>query len=421
MKKLIEHQQVSRRHNRERLFTTYKRSMLRSAQKAISLQPKQSKPGRSIADNVDYIIGRRSSLIENYRSKRLPREKILLWSDAHTARPNSLRRSSPLRNLRRSLATFQISLYPAEISFITAVIMALLPLSVLLTPNSNVVTHTFQSAFFSLPLQSQVSAELRVSQEPQLSTILPEEAENDFSKVSYSEFTLSKGDTLSDLAERHNITVSTLASFNKIDNARALQAGRFYRIPDREGLLHVVQHGESLEQIVYKYNADINAILDTNDLPDTAIAPGMELFIPGAALSDWELRLLSGELFSYPVAGRHTSGFGYRRDPFTGLRRFHYGIDLAAPTGKVVRAGMEGIVSYIGNQGGGYGKYIILKHPGGFQTLYAHLNGFAVSTGQSVARGQSIGWIGNTGRSTGSHLHFAIIKNGKFQNPYNYL
>ncbi len=414
MEKLIENQRVNRRHSRERLSSGYKKSMLRSAQKLSVLQ---SNRRRSIADNVDYIIGRSSALVEKRRLGRIAvaREKTLLRSDG------ARRLFLSQRNRRPFLAALQISFYPAEVSFVVAAIMALLPLSLLLSPNSNMVAHTFQSTFFSLPLQAQVSAELRVAQEPQLSTLLPEEAENDFSKVSYTEFTLSNGDTLSDLAERHNITVSTLASFNKIDNARALQAGRLYRIPDREGLLHVVKHGESLEQIVYKYDTDINAILDTNDLPDTAIAPGMELFIPGAALSDWELRLLSGELFSYPVSGRHTSGFGYRRDPFTGLRRFHYGVDLAAPTGRTVRAAMEGNVSYIGNQGGGYGKYMILKHPGGFQTLYAHLNGFTVSRGQSVARGQVIGWVGNTGRSTGSHLHFAIIQNGKFQNPYNYL
>ena len=413
MKKLIEHQKISKR--RDRYYPPFKskKSMLNSAEQILSLQ---STKGRSIAESIDYIIGESPSLDKSYRPLQTTKKYISL------TKTRRFRHISPFHLVSRALRSLsQISIVPVDLSFICAIILALLPIGAMLTPSGNIVTHTFQSAFFTLPLSSEVIVDLNVAQEAELSAIKPEEAEGDFSKVSYTEFILSRGDTLSDLAQRYNITVSTLASFNKIDNARSLQAGRRYRIPDREGLLHVVKNGESLEQIVAKYDADMNAILDTNDLPNTAIVPGLELFIPGAALSDWELRLISGELFSYPVSGRLTSRFGYRNDPFTGIRRFHYGIDLAAPTGRSVRAAMEGRVSYIGNQAGGYGKYVILKHPGGFQSLYAHLNGFNVSSGQSVARGQVIGWVGNTGRSTGAHLHFSIIKNGRFQNPYNYL
>ena len=378
----------------------------------------------NLVNRIDDIVGRASPTLSTGLLNRTTRLQSTQRDAPATLfskiRTTILNKYHTLRDaLRRPhLAT-------ADIPLLIAIIVVLLPLGTAMSSTGTIMTHVFQSPFFVLPSQSdrsaKLSTQLKIAQQRVSSTIPPIEQEQDFSKVSYKEIILNRGDTLSDIALRHNITVSTLASFNKIDNARSLQAGRTYRIPDREGLLHVVKAGESLQQITDRYSVDTNTVLDTNDLPDAAIAPGLELFIPGVALSDWELRLLSGELFSYPTSGRLTSGYGYRNDPFTGIRRFHYGVDWGAPTGRAVRAAMEGSVSYIGNQGGGYGKYIILRHPGGFQTLYAHLNGFNVSSGQSIARGEVIGWVGNTGRSTGAHLHFAIIKNGRFRNPFNYL
>ena len=165
----------------------------------------------------------------------------------------------------------------------------------------------------------------------------------------------------------------------------------------------------------------VNSILDANDLRSQEITEGQVLFVPGARLNQTELRIILGELFAWPTNGTYTSGFGMREDPFTGLRRSHNGIDLANRVGTPVRAAASGRVVHVESQIGNYGRFVIVRHPDGFQTLYAHLNDFSVRPGQYVDRGQRLGVMGNTGRSTGPHLHFSVIRNGTFVNPLRYL
>ncbi len=124
--------------------------------------------------------------------------------------------------------------------------------------------------------------------------------------------------------------------------------------------------------------------------------------------------------FAWPVAARIISGFGYRIHPIFGVRRFHSGIDLAAPYGTLVKAADGGQVIQAGYFGG-YGNSVMLYHGGGFATWYAHLSSINVSIGQFVQRGQVIGLIGSTGWSTGPHLHFEVRINGAPQNPRAYL
>jgi murein DD-endopeptidase MepM/ murein hydrolase activator NlpD len=121
----------------------------------------------------------------------------------------------------------------------------------------------------------------------------------------------------------------------------------------------------------------------------------------------------------YPTRGVLTSGFGYRISPLSGTKRFHGGIDIGADTGTAVMAAAGGKVLSAGYMGG-YGYAILIYHGGGVATFYAHLSGFAVSSGQSVKQGQTIGYVGSTGYSTGPHLHFEVRVNGAQQNPYNF-
>ena len=110
----------------------------------------------------------------------------------------------------------------------------------------------------------------------------------------------------------------------------------------------------------------------------------------------------------FPTEGnRLTDGFGMRRHPITGRNSMHEGLDIAAKIGKPVYATADGVVKFIGNNGG-YGKSVFINHKYGFQTRYAHLNKYLVSTGQFVKRGDIIGEVGNSGRSTGSHLHYEV-------------
>ncbi len=235
--------------------------------------------------------------------------------------------------------------------------------------------------------------------------------------VSTRSYTVRRGDTLSEIAADHNLDVGTLISFNKIDDVRRLMAGSEITIPDIDGVPYTVQRGDSLDKIADRYNVTLENILDANDLQTALIQPGQKLFIPGAEISEYDYKKAMGTLFIYPTAGRLTSGFGYRNDPFTGVRRMHYGLDLANRTGTVIKASMAGRVVAVGNQPRGYGKYVVVKHNHGFQTLYGHLSSIDVSRNQYIAQGQRLGSMGNSGRSTGSHLHFSLYKNNIPVNP----
>jgi murein DD-endopeptidase MepM/ murein hydrolase activator NlpD len=117
---------------------------------------------------------------------------------------------------------------------------------------------------------------------------------------------------------------------------------------------------------------------------------------------------------------RFASGYGYRIHPIYRTRKMHSGIDLTAPTGTDVYATGNGKVIKTGYTPGGYGKRIIIDHGFGYKTLYAHLNDIHVKEGQKVKRGELIGMVGNTGRSTAPHLHYEVRKNNKTENPVNY-
>jgi len=111
------------------------------------------------------------------------------------------------------------------------------------------------------------------------------------------------------------------------------------------------------------------------------------------------------------------SGFGYRTDPFYRTQRFHAGIDFTAPRGVEVYATADGIVSMVKTEIWGYGQHIVISHGNGFETLFGHLSKFKVRVGQRVVRGQLIGLVGSTGKSTAPHLHYEVHKNGEPLNP----
>lgn len=117
---------------------------------------------------------------------------------------------------------------------------------------------------------------------------------------------------------------------------------------------------------------------------------------------------------------RFASGYGYRIHPIYRTRKMHTGIDLTAPTGTPVYSTGDGKIIKAGYTPGGYGKRIIIDHGYGFKTLYAHLHEVNVKVGQKIKRGELIGKVGNTGRSTAPHLHYEVRKNNKTENPVNY-
>ncbi|MFN3975970.1 MAG: peptidoglycan DD-metalloendopeptidase family protein [Aquificaceae bacterium] len=136
--------------------------------------------------------------------------------------------------------------------------------------------------------------------------------------------------------------------------------------------------------------------------------------------SDYLLSTIRSIPMGYPVYGRITSHLGWRKNPFGRGYEFHSGIDIEAPYGSKVVATADGVVEMAGHYGD-YGKTVIIKHPSGYMTLYAHLSEILVKVGQKVKAGEVIGKVGSTGRSTGPHLHYEVQYEGKLKNPMEYL
>ena len=114
---------------------------------------------------------------------------------------------------------------------------------------------------------------------------------------------------------------------------------------------------------------------------------------------------------------RIASGFGYRIDPVYKTSKFHAGLDFTAPQGTPIYATADGTVSTAGNTGDGFGIHVIINHGYGYQTLYGHMVRVKARVGQAVKRGEVIGWVGSTGKSTGPHCHYEVIKNGNNLDP----
>jgi murein DD-endopeptidase MepM/ murein hydrolase activator NlpD len=135
---------------------------------------------------------------------------------------------------------------------------------------------------------------------------------------------------------------------------------------------------------------------------------------------DEQFKVLASTPTIAPAHGLITDGFGRRKDPFTGRQAFHRGLDISARRGSDVKAPADGIVVYAGRNGG-LGRTVRISHDFGFTTVYGHLDEISVEPGDEVHRGQVIGLLGNTGRSTGPHLHYEVHVEGKAVNPLYYI
>ena len=236
----------------------------------------------------------------------------------------------------------------------------------------------------------------------------------------YSVCKVVKGDTVSEIAERYGVSVDSIVSFNRITNTRALSIGKILKIPSMNGILYDTKEKDSIESLAAAYKISEERIREVNGLAAAEPAPGSSIFLPDARLSSLTLREINGDLFRWPLRGWITSWYGWRNDPFTGSRSFHTGIDIGAGHGTAVYAAMEGVVSAVGYSTVA-GNYILLSHHSGYSTMYAHLSATLVKKGQSVSQQTMIGKVGNTGYSTGPHLHFTVNKHGRTINPMTVL
>lgn len=232
-----------------------------------------------------------------------------------------------------------------------------------------------------------------------------------------SVYVVRKGDTIGQIAEMYGVSINTILWANDLKRGAPLKEGDTLLILPISGVKHTVGKGETIASIAKKYKVDTLTITGFNGLESGAtLAVGEELIIPEAQIED-KPAPSSGSKPGSSIGknGSNKVLSGFFINPVPELRRKSQGlhgkngVDLAAPTGTRILASAPGKVIFAkSGWNGAYGNLIILQHPNGTKTLYAHLSQINVTSGQQVDRGQLIGLVGNTGRSTGPHLHFEV-------------
>lgn len=238
-------------------------------------------------------------------------------------------------------------------------------------------------------------------------------------------YTVQVEDTVQGIAEKFGLNPSTIvwANHDLTDNPFLLEVGQDLSILPVNGVYHTVKDGDTVKSIASKYKVTAEKIVEyaPNGLADAdaALTPGQKLIVPDgdatppkpaapqAPMAPWRASDMV-----WPTYGRITQFYWLPSHP---------AIDIGASLGSATRAADSGTVRVAGLSSVGYGNYVIIRHDDGFTTLYAHLNRIDVSPGDYVVRGQQIGTVGSTGRSTGPHLHFEISLNGRTYNPLLYL
>lgn len=238
------------------------------------------------------------------------------------------------------------------------------------------------------------------------------------------------GETISSIAKEYGVSVETIKWANNLDDVNAIKPGQTLKILPVSGVSHIVKSGDTLESVAKNYSAEQQAVLDFpfNDIGDDfKLRAGQLLIIPDGVPpqkvapksrpapqylakgpSSPTFSAPGGGSFVWPTNGVLTQYFAW----------YHPGIDVASRAAPAVVAADGGVVTIAGwPDNSGYGNRVVVDHGNGYQSLYAHMSNVYVSAGQRVSRGQAIGQMGTTGRSTGIHLHLEIRYKGIAVNP----
>ena len=232
--------------------------------------------------------------------------------------------------------------------------------------------------------------------------------------VTISTYIVREGDSLGAIAKMFGVTTNTISWANDISRG-VIRPGQNLIILPISGVRHTVGKGDTIQSIAKKYKADITEVAQYNHLTtDAKLATGDVVLVPDGEIASPPPPSSAAR----PAKLRGTSGpdlDGYYLRPVIGGRRTqglhgYNGVDIASYTGAPILASAAGdvIIAKSSGYNGGYGTYIVITHSNGTQTLYGHLSALAVTAGKSVVRGEIIGYMGNTGRSTGTHLHFEV-------------
>ncbi|HET6365284.1 MAG: LysM peptidoglycan-binding domain-containing M23 family metallopeptidase [Nitrospirota bacterium] len=227
------------------------------------------------------------------------------------------------------------------------------------------------------------------------------------------------------VARKYGVDIDTIFGANPDVEELHAVLGQKLRIPNHKGVIHRTEERDTVQTISSLYSIPVPSIIAVNQLrPKHILMPGLDLFIPGAKpvrlSEEMALQYSLRGIFGSPLPGRITSGMGFRTHPVGGFRGKHTGIDLAAAPGTNITAAAAGSVLQTG-EGEYIGKFVILAHRDSYTTLYGHCSQILTTPGKTVKKGQLIAKVGNSGRTTGPHLHFEIRKNAVPQDPLKYL
>ncbi len=234
------------------------------------------------------------------------------------------------------------------------------------------------------------------------------------------DYTVEDGDTLAAIAKKFGVDTDSIKWINKDLNEKKIKPGTALKIPPVTGVVHMVKTGETVYSIAKKYNVSAQAIVDfpfnefSND-ETFALAIGQQVIVPDGEMPDEPILSPRGNLANVltPNAG-NISATGKWLWPAAGtitqyFKPWHKGLDIANHSGGPILAADAGTVIVAGwPDNTGYGNRVVVDHGNGYKTLYAHMSKIAVVAGQTVKRGDKLGDMGSTGRSTGTHLHFEI-------------
>lgn len=245
-------------------------------------------------------------------------------------------------------------------------------------------------------------------------------------------YLVETGDTVSSIAKKFDVSIDTLRWQNDLKSIDAIKPGQKIEIPPVTGIVHRVSRGETVFSVARKYDVDPQQIINwpfntyAND-ENFALAAGQILVVPdGVKPAEvlWDPKRYAAQRtpdagavsatgqFIWPVGGSISQRYVW----------YHRGLDIANKAQPPVLAADSGRVTVAGwPDSGGYGNRVMIDHGNGLTTLYAHMSSISVSVGQTVNRGDVIGNVGSTGRSTGPHLHFEIRRGGELLDPLQFL
>ncbi len=237
-----------------------------------------------------------------------------------------------------------------------------------------------------------------------------------------SVYVVRQGDTIASIAALFGVSANTVIWANDL-RKKTVTPGDTLVILPVNGIRHIIKQGDSLRKIALLYKADVSDIELFNGVTEnTELAVGDTIIVPQGEIIEPKKEVKKTVKKVVTIIANNGVKAGYYVRPINGIKtqgiHGRNGVDIAAPIGTSVRASAEGtvIIAKTGAWNGGYGNYIVIQHPNGTQTLYGHLSVLYVQVGQLVEQGVTIAGSGNSGRSTGPHLHFEI-RNGP-RNPF---